>query len=92
MVFGLSPAIVGPFDLTETWLIVAYVLMTMLFALGPIEGNGFRQVTEAANAGRDRCSVSELMAALHHRRRPSLTLISVVLYGQSFFVMVTKPF
>jgi multisubunit Na+/H+ antiporter MnhG subunit len=90
VIFGLITAIVGPWDLTEGWLVTAYVLVVALFALGPVEGRMFAKVAEAA--GETDGDEPKLAALLADRRRPTLTLFSIVLYVAVIFTMVTKPF
>jgi uncharacterized membrane protein len=92
VVFGFITAIVGPFDLTEGWLIAAYVLVVALFVLGPIEGRLYGAVAEAAESTEGDQPTPELATLIDDRGRRTLTLISVVLYVAVIFTMVTKPF
>jgi uncharacterized membrane protein len=92
VVFGLIAAIVGSFDLTKTWLVIAYVLVALLFALGPLEGRRFSRVTTAAEASPDDRPSAELTAAIEDPARRRLTAVSIALYVAVIFVMVTKPF
>jgi uncharacterized membrane protein len=85
--FGFVTAIVGPFGLLEPWLITAYVLVAVMFALGPIESAMLARVFEAATAADD----TALAAAISDTRRTMLTFVSAALYVAVIFVMVTKP-
>jgi uncharacterized membrane protein len=80
-------AIVGPFDLLQSWLVIAYVLVAVLLVLGPIESAMLRRVFEAASAESD----DTLDAAISDTRRSALTIASAALYVAVIFVMVTKP-
>jgi len=87
IVFGLVTAIVGPFDLTQTWLIIAYVLVAALFVLGPYESVIYNRIFEAAADG----DAAALDAAAADTKRKALVVIDIVLYVAIIFVMVTKP-
>lgn len=89
---GLITAIVGPYDLTQGWLITAYVLVVALFALGPVEGRMFREVAEAAERTEGDEPTPELAELIADRRRPTLTHVSILLYVAVIFTIVTKPF
>jgi uncharacterized membrane protein len=92
VVFGLVTAIVGPFDLTQTWLILAYVIVAALFTLGPIEGKLAAKVFAAAETSPEDAPSAELTAAIEDRTWTILMTISTLLYVAVIFVMVTKPF
>ena len=92
VVFGFITAIVGPWDLTQGWLVTAYVLVVALFALGPIEGRMYKQVADAAARSEGNDVTTELATLIDDRRRNTLTIMSVVLYIAVIFTMVTKPF
>ena len=91
IVFGLVTAAVGQLDFTDGWLIVAYVLMALLFILGPIESRLTARVMEAATASPDAPS-PEFLARLDDRRLLWLTIISTFLYVLIIADMVLKPF
>ena len=86
--FGLVTAIVGPFDLLQSWLVIAYVLVAVLLVLGPIESAMLRRVFEEASAEGDD---DALDVAIADTRRSALTIVSAALYVAIIFVMVTKP-
>jgi hypothetical protein len=81
-------AIVGPFDLLQSLLVIAYVLVAVLLVLGPIESAMLRRVFEEASAEGDD---DVLDAAIADTRRSALTIVSAALYVAIIFVMVTKP-
>jgi hypothetical protein len=91
IVFGLVTAIVGPFDLTQPWLIIAYVLVAVLFVLGPIEGRLAKRAADAAAQAGD-VWTDELEALASDRRRESLTYASTLIYVIIIVDMVAKPF
>ena len=90
IIFELVTAIVGPFDLTHRWLLVAYVLVALLFKLGPIEGAMYAKVIEPAKASPGDVPSAELELALDDRRRFLMTTASVMLYVAVIFTMITK--
>lgn len=87
-VFGLITAIVGPFDLTQTWLLIAYGLVATLFVLGPYESALYNRIFRAAAAG-DTTAIEA--AGRDEVRRSVLIVVDVVIYTAIIFVMVTKP-
>jgi hypothetical protein len=92
VVFGFITAIVGPWELTDGWLITAYILVAALFAIGPVEGRMFKQVADIAQRNDATEATPELASAIDDRRRRTLTIVSVLLYVAVIFTMVTKPF
>ena len=92
VVFGIVTAIVGDLGLASTWLIVAYVLVGLLFVLGPIEGAHAGKVTAAAVASPIEQPSPELEALVTDPKWPLLSYGSVVLYVLVIFDMVVKPF
>jgi hypothetical protein len=91
LVFGLVTAIVGDFDLTETWLVIAYVIAVLLFILGPIEGRLAARAIEAAEASGGRWT-DELAKVAEDPRRSALSWASTALYVAIIVDMVAKPF
>ena len=91
IVFGIVTAIVGDFDLTETWLVIAYVIAVLLFILGPIEGRLAARAIEAAEAAGDGWP-EELAKVAEDPRRTALSWASPLLYVAIFVDMVAKPF
>jgi uncharacterized membrane protein len=90
LVFGLATAIVGEFDLTDTWLVIAYVLVVVLFILGPIEGRLAGRAIEAADAAGDGWP-DELAKIAEDPRRSTLTVVSTLIYVAIVVDMVAKP-
>ena len=90
--FGFVTAIVGQFDLTQGWLITAYVLIAILVVIGAgPESAWLKQLTEAAERTGDDGSSPEFTARVHDPRR-HLSWVSGFLYAAVIYVMVTKPF
>ena len=93
IVFGFITAIVGPFDLTQTWLIVSYVLAAAILV------NAFvyhlpqaRKLEAAAEASPDDQMSADLRALVE---APSVVWINVldgVLWLAIIYLMVVKPF
>jgi hypothetical protein len=92
VVFGIITAVVGPFDLTQAWLVIAYVLVVALFVLGPIESAMLRRVFDAARTSPVDAPSTELEAAIANPRRTAITWVSILLYALIIVDMVTKPF
>ncbi len=91
IVFGVITAVVGPFDLTQGWLITAYVIVALLIVLGAgPESAWVKRLTEAAERTDD-TGRAEFQAAMRDPRR-HLTWVSAFLYAAVIYVMVTKPF
>lgn len=92
LLFGFATALTGGFDLTASWLVLAYVLVAALF----IEGifltipryNHIREV--ATNS--DPAAAGEAIAQLvRDSRHVMLVAIVAVLWLGVIFVMVVKP-
>jgi hypothetical protein len=90
IIFGLATAIVGDFDLTDTWLVIAYVLAALLFILGPIEGRLAGRAIETAKAAGDGWP-GELAKVAEDPRRSALTWVSTLIYVALIVDMVVKP-
>jgi len=92
LILGIITAINGNLDLTQTWLIIAYVLYVAIMALGI----GYwtprsKKVLAAAEASPDDAMSPELAGLL---KTPGLALIvfDLLLWVGIIFVMVIKPF
>ena len=92
IVFGFVTAIVGPWDLTQAWLITAYVIVAALMTLGPLEGKRFARVSEMARRAEGTEPTGELAALIADPVRRTMTAVSIALYVAIVFVMVVKPF
>jgi uncharacterized membrane protein SirB2 len=89
---GLITALVGPFDLTQGWLITAYVLVALILVLGGgPESAWLKQLTDAAQRDGGDGKSPEFMARVKDPRR-HLTWVSAILYAAVIYVMVFKPF
>lgn len=92
VIFGIITAVVGPFDLSQAWLVIAYVLVVALFVLGPIESAMLRRVFDAGRSSPVDAPSTELEAAIANPRRTAITWVSILLYALIIVDMVTKPF
>ena len=90
--FGFITAIVGPFDLTQGWLITAYVLVLLILIIGGgPESAWLKQLIEAADRDDGDRQSPEFAARVKDPRR-HLSWVSAFLYAAVIYVMVTKPF
>ncbi len=90
--FGIATAIVGPFDLTQGWLILAYVLSGLILA----KGLGYwtpraKRIEEAAAASPDDAPSAELTALLERPADRVMVVVDLLLWTGIIFVMVVKP-
>jgi hypothetical protein len=89
---GIATAVVGPFDLTQGWLILAYVLAALILAIGL----GYwtpraRRIEEAAAASPDDAPSPELVALLERPVDRVMVGVDLLLWAGIIFVMVVKP-
>lgn len=92
IVFGIVTAIVGPYDLTQSWLLTAYGIVAVLIVLGAgPETAWLNRLVAAAEADPGDGSSAGYADAMRDPRR-NLIWISAALYSAVIFVMVTKPF
>ena len=90
--FGVITALVGPFDLTQGWLITAYVLVALILVIGGgPESAWLRQLIQAADQDGGDGASAEFTARAHDPRR-HLSWVSAILYAAVIYVMVYKPF
>jgi hypothetical protein len=90
--FGIITALVGPFELTQGWLITAYVLVALILVLGGgPESVWLKQLIQAADQDGGDGQSAEFVARVHDPRR-HLSWVSAVLYAAVIYVMVYKPF
>jgi Predicted integral membrane protein (DUF2269) len=90
---GLAAAVVGGFDLTAPWLIIAYVIVAVLVVLGAgIESPYLKRMHRAAEESPVEKPSEELEALIRAPRRWASWWISTLLYVAVIFDMVVKPF
>jgi uncharacterized membrane protein len=88
---GVAAAVVGPFDLTDPWLIAAYALVAAIIFLGAvIEQPHLNRLADAAERSGEEPS-AELERLIRSPVR-YLSLVSAALYVTVIYVMVAKPF
>ncbi len=89
---GIITALVGPFDLTQGWLITAYVLIALILIIGGgPESAWLRQLIQAADQDGGDGRSQEFAARVKDPRR-HLSWVSAFLYAAVIYVMVVKPF
>jgi hypothetical protein len=90
--FGIITALVGPFDLTQGWLITAYVLVALILVIGGgPESAWLKQLIQAADQDGGDGQSAEFAARVQDPRR-HLSWVSAALYAAVIYVMVYKPF
>jgi hypothetical protein len=91
--FGVATAIVGDFDLTQAWLLVAYVLAAIIlvnaFAYHIPTANRLKAL---ADASPDNEASAELRAAIGAPIGAVMNVVDSVVWLGLIFVMVAKPF
>ncbi len=94
LILGIITAINGNLDLTQTWLILAYVLFAGLMAMGiAYWGPRSKKILEAAEASPDDAMNPELTSLLTRTPvRRAIVVFDLGLWVAIIFVMVTKPF
>jgi hypothetical protein len=91
--FGIATALTGHIDLTAGWLITAYVLVGLAFALGfGFFTPRYERMMRAAEASPDDAPSEELARLLDPRTETAIILFDIVLWGSLIYVMVAKPF
>jgi hypothetical protein len=93
IVFGFITAIVGDYDLTQTWLVIGYVLAALI----PITGLAYHTPTASrlralAEASPDDRPSDELRAFTSAPIGRVVNLVDGLLWLGVIFVMVVKPF
>jgi uncharacterized membrane protein len=89
IVFGFVAGIIGDFDLTQTWLLIAYVLAAFILVNGLTYHRAQAEKFKAAADAGDGDGVRALASA------PSATLMNVIdgiAWLAIIYVMVAKPF
>lgn len=91
--FGVGTAWVGEFDFFQTWLILAYVLVGIIFLTGALyHGPHGERLGKAAEASPDDAPSEELARLLNPRREAVIMVVDTLLWISIIFLMVVKPF
>ena len=91
--FGLLAAITGGIDLLAPWLLLAYLLFGIMFALGgAVQGGWVVRVAEAAAGSDPAHPSSELQRLVHDRTALTAMYVGWILLVAIIFLMVVKPF
>ena len=89
IVFGFVTAITGDFDLTQTWLVIAYVLAAFILVNGltyhRAHAEKLKAAAEAGDGDRARALASATSATL-------MNVIDGIAWLAIIYVMVAKPF
>ncbi|HEX2030715.1 MAG TPA: hypothetical protein VHL78_04845 [Actinomycetota bacterium] len=90
--FGIITAVVGPFDLTQGWLILAYILAALILGIGL----GYwtpraKRIEQAAAASPHDAPSAELAALLGRPVDRVMVAVDLLLWAGIIFVMVVKP-
>lgn len=93
VILGFITALNGNLDLTQTWLILGYVLAAAIFAMGL----GYwtpksKRLLEAAEASPVEEPTAELNERLVRLSNPLVLAFDSLLWAAVIFVMVVKPF
>lgn len=92
LVLGIVTAINGNLDLTQTWLILAYVLFAGIMAMGIAYWTPrSKKVLEAAEASPEEAPSPELAALLDRPIDRPMMILDLALWVGIIFVMVIKP-
>ena len=90
---GFLTATTGQFDLTARWLILAYVLVAIIFAVGLLVFTPrFERIMKAAEASPADAPSQELARLIDPRTERLVMVVDVALWASMIFVMVRKPF
>ncbi|HVM29755.1 MAG TPA: DUF2269 family protein [Candidatus Limnocylindrales bacterium] len=92
IIFGLLAAIMGAFDLTAGWLLIAYVLVAALFFEGLVltvpQYNRIREAVRAVESEDPQATLQRMIRAPEH---VALVIFAALLWLAVIFVMVVKP-
>jgi hypothetical protein len=92
-VFGFVTAVVGDFDLTQTWLVIGYVLAALvLVTASAYHVPTATKLKTLADASPDDEPSAELMAFARAPIGGVVNVIDGVLWLALIYVMVAKPF
>jgi uncharacterized membrane protein len=93
LVFGIITALNGHLDLTQTWLILAYVLFAAIMAMGMAYWTPrSKRILEAAEASPEDAPSPALQALLERPSDRVWMIVDLALWAGIIFVMVIKPF
>jgi len=93
IVFGFITAVVGDFDLTQTWLVIGYVLTALILVTAFVYHIPTAAKLKAlADASPDDEPSAELMAFVRAPIGGVVNVIDGVLWLALIYVMVAKPF
>jgi uncharacterized membrane protein len=93
IVFGFLTAIVADFDLTQTWLLIAYALSLFILVNGITYHRGqAERLKAAAEASPDERAASEIRAIAGAPSAALMNVIDGLAWLGIIYVMVAKPF
>ena len=91
--FGLLDAITRGFNLFAPWLLIAYALFVVMFALGgSVQGRWVDRIASAAASSDDVTPSDDLQRVVHDRPAAVAMYVSWLLLAGIVFTMVAKPF
>ena len=92
IVFGFLTALTGGFDLTASWLVLAYILVGAIFVEGfLVTVPWYSRIRAAANDPDEARAALNVERHLRSRRHLALVTVIVLLWAAVIFVMVVKP-
>ena len=92
IVFGFLTALTGGFDLTASWLVLAYILVGAIFVEGFLVSlPWYARIRAAANDPDERRAAMNVERHLRSPRHLALVTLIVLLWAGVIFVMVVKP-
>ncbi len=93
VVFGFVTAIVGEFDLTQTWLVIAYVLALFILLMGFLyHAPQTQRLKVAAEASPDDHPSPELERLTHAGSVTAINMVDGLAWLAIIYLMVAKPF
>ncbi len=93
IVFGFITAQTGDFDLTQTWLLIAYGLTALILAIGiGYHGRRDRKLRVLVEASPEDAPSGDLRALLEAPSARVVGVIDLLLWLGVIYVMVAKPF
>jgi hypothetical protein len=92
LVFGFATALTGEFDLTASWLILAYVLVAGIFVEGIfITIPRYNHIREVATDSDPKVAGESIARLVRDPRHLGLVAIVAILWLGVIYVMVVKP-
>ena len=90
--FGFATALTGPFDLTASWLVIAYVLVAAIFIEGIfITIPRYNRIREAAQNSDQQLAGEEIARRVREPAHVALVAVVALLWIGVIYVMVVKP-